>query len=280
MRNVAVAVAALWAVIAAAGPVRVVSLSPAVTEMALSLGCREQLAGRSSACDQAEARGIPVVGDLGRPFVEPLLQSGARIVVTDMQVPGPQWAALKKFGVSVVVLPAEKLSDLPDNLRRMGRILGCEARAETLARTMTEELAELRRVPPPRRVRTLVVLGLPPVVSCGKGSFVTDALALAGVDNIAASASDGYFILSTELIHRADPELILSFVPEAATVRYFSRREYRGMSAVKARRFRYPPIEELCRLTPKLPAALRRLRSDVECEFPQQLPEKAVELLH
>ena len=280
MRCIIAAIAVFWAVAASAGQIRVASLSPAVTEMVLSLGCRDLLAGRSSACDQAEVREIPVVGDLGRPFVEPLLQTGARVVLTDMLVPGPQWDALKKFGVSVVVFPAKKLSDLPDNLRRMGRILGCEARAEALARSMTEELAALRRTPPPRRVRTLVVLGLPPVVSCGKGSFVTDALALAGLDNIAVSASEGYFILSTEVIHRADPELIVSFVPEAATVQYFSRSEYRGMSAVKARRFRYPPIEELCRLTPKLPAALRRLRSDVEREFPQQLPEKAVELRH
>ena len=280
MKWMILALAALGTVAVAGAPVKVVSLSPAVTEMILALDGGAQLVGRSSACDQAAAERIPVVGDLGRPFVEPVLKSGAKVVLTDMAAPGPQWEMLKRCGVEVVLLPAKTMDDLPDNAARVGRIL-CRARAgDQLAAELRDRLEQLRRRPVRRRMRALVVLGLPPAVSCGRGSFVTDALALAGLDNIAAGAMENYFVLSTEVIHAADPEVIVSFVPEAATRKYFSRSEYRHLAAVKAGRFLFPAIEDICRLTPRMPAALEALRSRLERDFPQQAAEKTVELPH
>ncbi|MCI5778418.1 MAG: ABC transporter substrate-binding protein [Lentisphaeria bacterium] len=279
-RMMVLALAALRVVAAAEAPVKVVSLSPAVTKMILALDGGTQLVGRSSACDQAAAERTPVVGDLGRPFVEPVLKSGAKFVLTDMAAPGPQWDMLKRCGVRVVLLPARTMDDLPDNVAEVGRILGRARAGDRLAGELRAKLEQLRRHPVRRRMRALVVLGLPPVVSCGRGSFVTDALALAGLDNIAAGAAENYFVLSTEVIHAADPEVIVSFVPEASARKYFSRGEYRNLAAVKAGRFLFPAIEDICRLTPRMPAALEALRSQLERDFPQQTAEKAVEFRH
>ncbi len=252
--------------------VKVISLSPAVTDMILAIGGRENLAGRSSACDAPQAKNIPVAGDMGKPFTEPVLKSGAKLILSDTRAPGPQWDMLQKCGVRAELLPAGNIDDLPRNIRRIGSLLNRQKSAEKTAYEIESDLAMLRQTPPRIRIKTLIILGLPPVVSCGRNSFMTGALALAGVENIAAAAPGSYFVLNPEMIHAAAPDLIVSFVPPDATEKYFSRAEYRSIPAVKNRKFLYPPIEKLCRLTPELPREVKKLKSAIERDFPQQQP--------
>lgn len=255
-----------------AEPVKVISLAPAVTDMIIAIGGRENLAGRSSACDAPQAKDIPIAGDMGRPFTEPVLKSGAKLLLTDTRAPGPQWEILQKCGVKIEFLPAETPDDLPRNVRRTGFLLKKREYAEKVALALEKQLLSLRQNPPRTKYKTLIVLGLPPVVSCGRSSFITGALALAGAENIASGTPGSYFVLNSEAIHAAMPELIISFVPAEATEKYFSRAEFRRIPAVKQRRFLYPPIEKLCRLTPALPGELLKLKSAIERDFPQQLP--------
>ena len=68
---------------------RIVSLSPAVTELIFHLGRGKDLVGRSSACDYPqEVRRLPVAGDFARPDTEKLLSLRPDAVITnDLIVP-------------------------------------------------------------------------------------------------------------------------------------------------------------------------------------------------
>ena len=244
----------------AAAPVKVVSLSPAVTEVILAIGGKSQLAGRSSACDMAAVRDIPVVGDLGRPFVEPVLQSGAKVVLSDTIAPGKEWGMLQKCQVRTLHLPGRRIQDLPGNIRQAGKTLHRETAAKAVAEQVESELSGLRRNVPAHPVSALVVISLPPVVSCGAESFLDEALQLAGAQNIARKIPGNYFVLSNEFICAAAPEVIISFISPELTEKYFSRQEFRHLPAVKNRRFVYPDTDSMCRLTPRLPGAIKELK--------------------
>ncbi|MBQ9804868.1 MAG: ABC transporter substrate-binding protein [Lentisphaeria bacterium] len=240
---------------------KVVSLSPAATEIVLALDGKPALAGRSSACTMSRAAGIPVVGDMGLPFAEPVLSSGAQTVLTDSVAPSLAWMQLEKCGMKKVVLPGNKLDDLPSNIRTVGEIIGKQPQAEKLAGKLSQHICQLRRQVPVQQKRALVVISLPPVVSCGADSFIHEALLLAGAENIAAGAGKGYFAVSTEFICHTDPEVIISFLPPGMTEKYFSRNEFRNMTAVRNRQIFYPDPDKFCRLAPQLPAEISKLKS-------------------
>lgn len=252
---------AVWCLAVAAEPVQVISLAPAVTEIILAVGGKADLAGRSTACDIPEVKHVPMVGDMGKPFVEPVLKSRAKVILTDTLAPVPQWGVLKRCGIEVIQLPGRSVSDLPGNIRMIGRVLHREAAAEQAACRVEKELAALRSSLPEHPVRALVVIALPPVVTCGESSFLSNALSLAGVENISGGIKQDYFVLNSEHIIAAAPEVIISFMPAGATEKYFSRNEFRNIPAVKERKFFYPDVNRLCRMAPALPGALQELRS-------------------
>ena len=83
---------------------RVVSLSPAVTEMIFKLGGGNKLVGRSSACDYpVEVKSIPVAGMLGIPDAEKIISQRANVVITDTVAPGGAWSKLEKAGINATV---------------------------------------------------------------------------------------------------------------------------------------------------------------------------------
>lgn len=189
---------------------RVVSLSPALTETICRLGAESTLVGRCTACDVPERiRKLPAAGALGQPHAELLLALHPDLVVTDIDHPRSEWELLRRRGIDVRCYSAKTLSDYPQTLRDLGRLLGREAEAEAEIKRFQRELDSLHRTRPRRRVRVLLLLGLNPPVSCGHGTFLDELVTLAGGENVAAGASSReYFSLSPEFIARIQPEVI------------------------------------------------------------------------
>ncbi len=240
---------------------KVASLSPALTQMVLLLNGGASLCGRSSACYFPEVSGIPAVGDLGRPFPEAVLQCGATVVVCDTLHPEANWAVLQRCGVKIERFSTANIAELPGNLRRLGRLLGRESAAENLAADVENKIAALRAELPAQRVRTLVVFGVEPVISCGADVFISDVLALAGADNIASGAGAGYFILNAEYIYRENPDLILIIgIPENAVQAAFRHGLLRRLPAIRQNRMIYLDADAWSRLTPEIIDAAIQLR--------------------
>lgn len=239
---------------------KVVSLSPAVTELILYAGGKDLLCGRSSVCDDPSVRDLPVAGDLGRPVVEAVLKSGAGMVICDIRHPGALWKKLEKCGIKVVMLPAEKLSDLPDNVEKTGKVLNLPEAAGKAA-GLRKRIEKLKQDSPAIRYRVVVLFSVSPLVTCGKESFISEALSLAGLDNAAGSAGKGYFILSAEYLCRLDPEVILlAGVPEEAAARYFRHPVFRDMAAVRHGRIVHLDANRWSRLTPGIIQAAEELK--------------------
>lgn len=248
----------------AAKPVKVVSLAPAVSDAIVLIGGKSTLAGRSSACNAPELAAVPIAGVMGRPEVERVIKLNPDYVISDTVYPGNHWEVLKRAKIRVIFLPGEKISDFPANLRKLGKLLKLETSAQKAAAEFERQIGALQKSIPPRQVKALIIFGVAPAISCGKRSFVTGALTLAGVENVCADGKKAYFAVSSEYILRQNPELIISAgVPEAAVKSFFARAEFRHIQAVKHQRIIFIDPDQFCRAGKNLPQAISALRQKI-----------------
>lgn len=242
---------------------RVVSLSPALTETICRIGAESALVGRCTACDVPERiRKLPAAGALGQPHAEILLSLSPDAVVSDIDHPRSDWEMLRRRGIDVRCYSAKTLSDYPRTLRDLGRLLGREREAEAEIERFQREIDALRRTMPRRKVRVLLMLGVNPPVSCGRGTFLDELVSLAGGENVAAGASTReYFTLSPEFIVRMQPEAIFVLGMTGAEKIISGLPGWEELPAVRNHRiFTDLDANLLYRLGPRTPDGVKLLR--------------------
>ena len=242
---------------------RIVSLSPALTETVCRLGAESALVGRSSACDVPERiRRLPVAGSLGQPAVEVVLSLSPDAVVCDIDHPRSEWELLRRRGIDIRRYPAKRLADYPQTVLDLGRLLGKSAEAETEIARFQRELDTLRDTMPRRKTRVLLLLGVNPPVTCGRGTFLDELVTLAGGENVAAGASSrDYFTLSPEFIVRMRPEAILALGMTGAAKLISELPGWQELPAVRDRRVVTDlDANLLYRLGPRTPEGVKLLR--------------------
>ena len=243
---------------------RVVSLSPGVTDAICAIGGKRYLCGRSSACNAPGTNGIAIAGDMGLPALEKVLLLRPTHLISDTKHPGGKWKLLERAGIKLIFLPGKNIDDYPGNLRILGKLLNLEKNAGRAAAEYEHEISELRKSIPARKCKVLPVFGTAPVISCGKESFIHEALFLAGGENICGIAGKSYFTVSTEYILMNPPEVIIfGGIPEVMIKSYFSRREFRNLPAVKKRRIIEVDADDFCRAGIRLPEAVKALRTQL-----------------
>src|SRR5579884_2695609 len=213
--------------VALAGPARrIVSLSPAITELVFALGAGERLVGRTTWCDYPPAaRAVPSVGDGLNPSVEAVAARRPDLVVLYRSTLDAAAArAFERLGIPAIVLRQDRLADL--------------ARAgDSLAAALAAVGA---RPGPPLGVRLAFVTWDNPPVVIGGGSYLDELAALAGATNVfhdlpAASAAVGL-----ETLAARDPDVIAVLGDSgAAELPPFARRP--EWQAGRARRGGTPP---------------------------------------
>ncbi|MDD5697946.1 MAG: helical backbone metal receptor [Victivallaceae bacterium] len=195
--------------------VRIVSLSPCLTEIIFKLGKGGAMVGRSTACDYpGEVENIPVAGRFGVPFLEKLLVRKVDVVVASSLVDRSMKDKIQSMGVKFRLLPTESINDYFNAVKRLGEILGCEDRAEAEIDRVRKGLAkyrdELGRLPERGRPSVYLEVWNHPMMTVGKKSFINDYITYAGGRNIAGAVDRGYFACSAELVLTSRPQVIIA----------------------------------------------------------------------
>ena len=145
MKNMLILLMIFFSVILIAEPVKVVSLSPALTDAVVLIGGVKQLAGKSSACNTPGTEAVTIAGDMGRPDVEKIIRLKPDYLISDTRHPGGRWQLLKDAGIKLIFLPGEKIADFPANLRKLGKLLGLEKQSEISAQDFETQIAQLKK---------------------------------------------------------------------------------------------------------------------------------------
>ena len=194
-------------------PNRIVSLSPATTEILFTLGAGPRLVGRTKYDLWPDsAKLVPSVGDGLRPNVEAVLAVHPDLVVIyASQDNRPAATRFRAAGVNTLALRGDHISEFRRVVQLLGATIGDSARAKTLADSVYHTLDSVRAV-----TRTLPKPSVfwhvwdAPVITIGGGSFMNDLVDIAGGRNVYADIKAPSGTVSLEDVSRRDPDVILA----------------------------------------------------------------------
>ena len=116
-------------------PQRIVSISPAITEVMFLVGAQDKLVGVSDFCEYPpETSKITKIGGMHNINFEVLLSLHPDVVLIGSMISQKDVDAIEKMGIPVICIVEEKsLEGMADMMEVIGRITQCEEKAETEA---------------------------------------------------------------------------------------------------------------------------------------------------
>lgn len=197
---------------AATLPRRIVSGTPAVTEILFALGLEERVVGVTTNCNYPPAvRHKERIGGFSLNL-ERIAALKPDLVVLQEELQGREISRLKKFGLPVQTVKAGTIADLLVSIVDLGKVTGQERQANLLVSRLN---AQLKGQPVSfnqiveRRPKVLVLVGYQPLVVGGGGSFIDEIIRYAGAENIAGRSRTAYPHYSFEELLRIDPEYLV-----------------------------------------------------------------------
>lgn len=241
-------------------PQRIVSLSPAVTEIIFALGADSLLVGRTDFCNYPpQAQHIESIGGISNLNIEKVLSCKPDLIISGSMVPQKIVQQFAKMNIPLVcVIEKQKFDGLFTNVQSIGRLIGKEHTADSLNASMRKHLKTLvnpdtihphpthpthpphsthsthptHPAPPSPTVYYVVGFGPDGNFTAGGNTFINDIIQMAGGHNIAAESQGWTF--SLEALINADPDFILIRANDSA--RFCNTPPYNQLSAVKNNR--------------------------------------------
>ncbi len=207
----------------AAGPERIISASPSITEMLYALGLGDRVVAVTTFCHfPPEVRDKPKIGTYLRPSMETIVALQPDLIVL-LQEHGSLVDRLKSTGLETLALSHNDLDGIYDSIRTIAEATGTQPRAAELISEMQERLVAVRRQTAGRERRsTMFIVGRTPgtiadLVIVGKGPFLNDLIELAGGVNVFFDAVTHYPRIPREEIYSRRPEVIIDMGDMADT---------------------------------------------------------------
>jgi len=194
-------------------PERIVSHVPGITEILFALGLEEKVVGVSDFCNYPEAaRAKPSVGGFSSPSIESIVGQNPDLVLTNGDVE-QLMTQLDSLGLNYFVLHPEDVSGILTNIEQVGRITGAEDEAAEVTRSLRARIEQVvtraQAAPRSRVFYTFATTDLNSPWTAGPGSFVDSLIAMAGGENIGATAIAPWVQFSLEKVVGSDPEVII-----------------------------------------------------------------------
>jgi iron complex transport system substrate-binding protein len=193
-------------------PQRIVSLTPAVTEIVFALGLGDRLVGVSSYCDHPPAaKEIEKVGTFVTPAIERIVATRPDLVIAEPNVGNRNPVeSLRELGVAVLIVDPDTIAQAKQTFVDIATRLGVPERGAALAAKVDADIAAVvgRLGDVPLR-RTLFVVGRRPLIVAGSGTLQDELLQLARGSNVGADGGPGWPHLSIEHVVAAAPDVII-----------------------------------------------------------------------
>lgn len=220
-----------------AHPARIVSLSPATTELLFAIGAGPRVVGRTHwDLWPDSARLVRDLGNGLQPNVEAVLGVHPDLVI--LYASGDNRAAaaqLHAAGVPVIALRTDRIADFTRAARMLGRATGDSARAAESVDTVLQTLARVRAATAGlSRPAVFWHVWDAPLITIGRGSFQDELLDVAGARNVYGDDPRPSFSVSLEDVIRRDPTYVLAGPAGAARIR--AAADWRAVPAVQAGR--------------------------------------------
>ena len=198
---------------------RIISMSPAITEILFELGVGQRIAGITDFCNYPEATSsIARVGGLLNPNLESIVALKPDLIIHAQENSRIQ-EQTDNLGIKMLKVNLTNIENILKSILVLGNALGATETAQQLHGRLRQGVDLYRsRLDGQRRKPTLLVLGkaddpLRDLYGAGKGTFLDELLTMAGGDNILNSSMAIYPKLSKEFVISPSPEVIIEAIP-------------------------------------------------------------------
>ncbi len=188
-----------------AGPARIISLVPSVTELLAEWGLATRVVGRTRYCIGPKwiRATVPSVGGTKDPDLAKIAALAPDLVILEKdENPKAVAEALTKLGIPWLALEVKTVRDCLAAWKSLGALLGAQAHAAARMAALKARLAPR----PKRGPRTLTLIWRDPWMSAGPDTYVADLARQAGFTPI---GPDRYPALSETELDALDPAVIL-----------------------------------------------------------------------
>lgn len=200
----------------AKAPERIVSLSPANTEILFDLGLGSKIVGNTEFCNYpAEAMNITHVSGFNTVSYEKIAAVNPDIIFAEDIVGEEAVTKLRSLGYSVIELKNNNLSAIRHSIEVMGRATGTSDNATALidkidarVASISARTAGLDESEKPSVLMPVGLYGDDTIYPFGSNTYGDELIRLAGGRNAAGDISE-YSVMSHEAIIAADPDIII-----------------------------------------------------------------------
>ena len=220
-------------VVVPAAPQRVVSLSPAVTEILFALGAQDLLVGRTDFCVYPDAAmDIPSIGGISNLNIESILALKPDLVISGSMVGKKVTDQMDAMGTPMVcVIEKPRFEALYDNITAIGCLVDKEHEADSLNKLLRNKIDNLSTYQPTNVSTAYYVVGFGAGgnFTAGGNTFINDIIRMAGGRNIAEGIEGWSY--SLEALMKEDPDYIIVRREDSAA--FCDMKPYNRLSAVK-----------------------------------------------
>ena len=194
------------------GDLRIVSMSPNLTEILFALGLDEQIVAVTSDSDYpAAALTKSNVGSFWQPNIEAIIAAAPDLVVT-LEITRHINLAnrLQRIGCRVLTVKLDKLPDLYAAIAQIGDATQSQSQAANLVFDIRTKLAQLKAAADsPERPRVLWVVQRQPLRAAGTNTFINEMLEIAGGQNAVGDTPYQYPPIGAEQVYAGAVDVII-----------------------------------------------------------------------
>lgn len=219
-----------------AEPQKIISLSPAITEILFAIGVGDKVVGVTDYCDYpAEALKKPKVGSFKDPNMEVIINSQPEVIFVAAGIQEEFVKRFEELGIKIVTLDANNLEQVLENIKLAGRVTGVGQKSLEVVSDMEKRMNAVKEAVAQAETAPKVFFEVwdDPLMTAGPGSFIDDLIVKSGGTNIAGDVTKRFAEFSREALIDRNPEIYIlnshAHTPEDVK----NRAGYEGLKAIK-----------------------------------------------
>ncbi len=262
-------------------PQRLVSLAPSNTELLYALGVGHYLVGVTEYCNYPPAAtSVARVAGFNTVNLEKMAMARPDLVLAIRGNDMESLRSLRQLGIPVFSLDIQSLDQVGTALRRLGKLLGVDERAERLADSLDVRIGAVRSQVGEASSRPKALWGFwgDPIYTAGAQTMIDDVFSAAGGENMGRRAEGAWPQVSLETIVMWAPDILFTtHVPggrqnlEAEVMRLQQTDGWKLVPAVRQNRVYFVDGDLLLRPGPRLVDALEYI---ADCMHPERGEKK------
>lgn len=224
--------------------VRVVSLSPELTETLFAVGAGDAVVGVTTYCNYpAETASRQKIGGFSAKTisVETIVALKPDLVLGGLSAHGQLASQFERAGLRFAAMDVTGIASVYESIALLGRVAGDEAKAAALTASLKERVraveAKTASIPAARRPVVFWETWDEPLMSAGPRTFTAQIIEAAGGRNCFADASADWPVVSFEALLARNPDWIMAAESHGAALtmeRLAKRSGWTSLKAVKA----------------------------------------------